>query len=69
VAVTAVGVRTDEVYRVLIHALLAEYLPFGLSLTVDGLTTLATVALPLLVVAVPAAYVLAVRRVDDYRIE
>jgi len=69
IAVTAVGVLADEVYRALIHALLTEYLPFGLSVTVDGLETLSTVAVPALVVAVPVAYLLAVRRVDDYRIE
>ncbi|WP_164471758.1 hypothetical protein [Halosimplex salinum] len=68
-AVTAAGVLTDEVYHLLIHALLSEYLPFGLSVTLDGLETVSVGVAVAVAAAVPAAYLLAVRRIDDYRIE
>ncbi|WP_436909225.1 hypothetical protein [Halosimplex marinum] len=67
--VSAAGVLTDEVYRLVIHSLLAPRLPFGLSLSVAGLERVALGVAVVLVAAVPAAYVLAVRRVSDYHIE
>jgi hypothetical protein len=67
--VSAAGVLTDELYRVVIHSLLAPRLPFGLTLSVAGLERVALGVAVVLAAAVPAAYVLAVRRVSDYRIE
>ena len=67
--VSAAGVLTDEFYRVVIHSLLAPRLPFGLSLSVAGLERVALGAAVVLVATVPAAYVLAVRRVSGYHIE
>jgi len=67
--VSAAGVLTDELYRLVIHSLLAPRLPFGLSLSVAGLERVALGVAVALAAAVPAAYVLAVRRVSDYRIE
>ncbi|QPV64001.1 hypothetical protein I7X12_05060 [Halosimplex litoreum] len=67
--VSAAGVLTDELYRVVIHSLLAPRLPFGLSLSVAGLERVALGVAVVLAAAVPAAYVLAVRRVSDYHIE
>ncbi|WP_436931042.1 hypothetical protein [Halosimplex halobium] len=67
--VSAAGVLTDEVYRLVIHSLLAPRLPFGLSLSVAGLERVALGVAVVLVAAVPTAYVLAVRRVSDYHIE
>lgn len=68
-AVSAAGVLTDEFYRLALHALLAPRLPFGLSLSVAGLERLSLGVAVALVAAVPAAYALAVRRVDSYRID
>ncbi|WP_167837331.1 hypothetical protein [Halosimplex halophilum] len=67
--VSAAGVLTDELYGLVIHSLLAPRLPFGLSLSVAGLERVALGVAVALVAAVPAAYVLAVRRVSDYHIE
>jgi hypothetical protein len=67
--VSAAGVLTDELYRVVIHSLLAPRLPFGLSLSVAGLERVALGVAVVLAAAVPAAYVLAVRRVSDYHVE
>lgn len=67
--VSAAGVLTDELYRVVIHSLLAPRLPFGLSLSVAGLERVALGVAVVLAAAVPAAYVLAVRRVSGYHIE
>jgi len=67
--VSAAGVLTDELYRVVIHSLLAPRIPFGLSLSVAGLERVALGVAVALLAAVPTAYVLAVRRVSDYRIE
>lgn len=67
-AVSAAGVLTDEFYRLAIHAMVTPRLPFGLSLSVAGLERLALAVTVALVVAVPAAYALAVRRVDGYRL-
>ncbi|ELZ20237.1 hypothetical protein C475_20727 [Halosimplex carlsbadense 2-9-1] len=67
--VSAAGVLTDELYRVVIHSLLAPRLPFGLSLSVGGLERVALGVAIALVAAVPVAYVLAVRRVSGYYIE
>ncbi|QLH81939.1 hypothetical protein [Halosimplex pelagicum] len=66
--VSAAGVLTDELYRVVIHSLLAPRLPFGLTLSVTGLERVALGVAVVLVAAVPAAYVLAVRRVSEYRL-
>ncbi len=68
-AVSAAGVLADEFYRLAIHALFAPRLPFGLSLSVAGLERLALGVAVVLVAAVPAAYALAVRRVDGYRFD
>ena len=67
--VTAAGVLTDEVYLLLVHSLLAPRLPFGIGLTVAGLERAALGVAVVLAAAVPAAYALAVRRIDGYRIE
>jgi hypothetical protein len=56
-------------YRAVIHSLLAPRLPLGLSLSVAGLERVALGVAVVLAAAVPAAYVLAVRRVSDYHIE
>lgn len=67
-AVNAVGVLSDEVLATLLSAALSERLPGGIDVSAAALETAAWVAVPLLVVAVPVAYRLAVRRIDDYRL-
>lgn len=68
-AVTAAGIVTDEVYHRMMYALLSEYLPFGLDVSMDGLEAMALGLVPVLAVLVVGAYVVAVRRIDGYRIE
>ncbi|QLH77402.1 hypothetical protein HZS55_08885 [Halosimplex rubrum] len=67
--VSAAGVLSDELYRLVIHSLLAPRLPFGLSLSVAGLERVALGVAVVLAAAVPAAYLLAVRRVSGYHVE
>ncbi len=68
-AVYAVAVLADETIRSLAVVVLSERLPYGLSITATTLETVASVVAPLLALAVPAAYLLAVRRIDSYRLE
>lgn len=68
-AVTATGVLTDEVYRLLITGLLSDYLPLGIDPTASSLETAALALVSLFAVSVPLAYVVAVRRLRTYRIE
>lgn len=68
-AVTAVGVLTDEIFGLLVAAMLSEHLPFGIDVSAGELETISWALAALLVAAVPAAYVVAVRRVDGYRLD
>jgi len=67
-AATAVGVVTDVRYRFRLSNALSTYLPGGLAVSRDGLLPYAWGLLAALVVLTPVAYLLAVRRIDGYRL-
>ncbi|GAA0675466.1 hypothetical protein GCM10009020_23900 [Natronoarchaeum mannanilyticum] len=68
VTVLAVAVVADETARAVAALVLSQRLPFGLDVGVDALRTIGWVAIGLSVLSIPAAYRLAVRRIETYRV-
>ncbi|EMA50949.1 MULTISPECIES: hypothetical protein [Halococcus] len=68
-AVVAGAVVIDDVVRELGTVVLSAWLPFGLTVSVDTLTTGSWIVLGCVAVAVPIAYRVAVRRIDGYRLD
>jgi hypothetical protein len=67
-AVAAGAVVIDDSVRELGAVVLSAWLPFGLTVSVDTLTTGSWIVLGIIGVAVPIAYCVAVRRVEKYRL-
>ncbi|EMA45320.1 hypothetical protein [Halococcus saccharolyticus] len=67
-AVVAGAVVVDDSVRELSAVVLSAWLPFGLTMGVDTLMTGSWIVLGCVAVAVPIAYRVAVRRVNDYRL-
>jgi len=68
VTVFAVAVVADETARAVAAVVLSEWLPFGLDVGVDALRAIGRAVIVLSVLSIPAAYRLAVRRIETYRI-
>ncbi len=67
-AVTAISVLLDDIYRLVMSDVLSTYLPYGITLSPSGLETLAQGAVIVLVVLVPLTYLFAEKRIDRYEI-
>lgn len=67
-AVVAGAVVVDDSVRELSAVVLSAWLPFGLTVSVDTLATGSWIVLGCVAVAVPIAYRVAVKRVNDYRL-
>lgn len=67
-AVAAGAIVVDDTVRELGAVVLSAWLPFGLTVSADTLTTGSWIVLGSVAVAVPIAYRVAVRRVDGYRL-
>jgi len=66
-SVLATASVTDEIMRLLLSSLITDWAPFDI--TPGDLETLGQILLPGLVALVPVAYVIAIRRVDSYRLD
>ena len=64
--VHAVGVFADELFRLLVSSLLSTYLPFGLTISADGLYTASLVLLGVALLATPVTYLFASRRIGTH---
>lgn len=69
VGVIGAAVLAEEPARQILAVLLGDVLPFGLAVTAAQLHAIAWVVVPLVVLAVPASFVVAARRVERYRLD
>lgn len=69
VGVIGTAALAEEPARAILAVLLGDVLPFGLDVTAAQLHTIAWIAVPLVALAVPASFVVAARRVEQYRLD
>lgn len=68
-ATSSIGVLVDEQYRTVVAAMLSAVLPYGLSVSANGLLVGAGFVAGVVALCVPVAYVIGSNRLDRYQIE